>query len=64
MYGLLQCTSLLSKAMTVGGHAALAAWLWVRSLSVDARKRQELASHYMYIWRLFYLEYLLIPFLS
>lgn len=45
------------------GHAALGALLWARSVRVDEGRTSQLADHYMFIWRLFYAEYLLLPLL-
>eukprot|EP00775_Hariotina_reticulata_P005566 gene5566-5803_t len=45
------------------GHMALAALLWSRSVKVNTSRKQELVDHYMFIWKLFYAEYLIIPFL-
>ena len=43
-------------------HAALAGALWRRSLRVDTASHAALTAFYMYIWKLFYAEYALIPF--
>jgi homogentisate phytyltransferase/homogentisate geranylgeranyltransferase len=51
-------------AVVVGGHAAMAALLWARARAVATDRQQELTSAYMFIWKLFYAEYLLIPFLA
>eukprot|EP01018_Ginkgo_biloba_P033223 Gb_05531 [translate_table: standard] len=45
------------------GHAVLATLLWRRAGSVDIKSKVAFASFYMFVWRLFYAEYLLIPFL-
>jgi homogentisate phytyltransferase/homogentisate geranylgeranyltransferase len=52
-----------SAAVTCAGHAAAAALLWSRSKLVNLGKKGELVEHYMFIWKLFYAEYLFIPFL-
>ena len=40
----------------------LAAWLWARSRQVDTRSRDSITAFYMFIWKLFYVEYALFPF--
>jgi homogentisate phytyltransferase/homogentisate geranylgeranyltransferase len=45
------------------GHIALAGLLWSKSVKVNPDRKQALAEHYMFIWKLFYAEYLIIPFL-
>ncbi|KAG6493765.1 hypothetical protein ZIOFF_048768 [Zingiber officinale] len=43
------------------GHAVLALILWSRASSLDLTSKAAIASFYMFIWKLFYAEYLLIP---
>ncbi|XP_065851142.1 homogentisate phytyltransferase 1, chloroplastic [Euphorbia lathyris] len=50
-----------SKCVTVLGHVILASLLWVRAKSVDLKSKAAITSCYMFIWKLFYAEYLLIP---
>ncbi|KAL3332133.1 hypothetical protein AABB24_032638 [Solanum stoloniferum] len=50
-----------SKHITILGHAALALLLWTRAKSVDFSRKAAITSFYMFIWKLFYAEYLLIP---
>ncbi|CAI0427796.1 unnamed protein product, partial [Linum tenue] len=50
-----------SKGITVIGHAMLALLLWNRAKSVDLTSKTAIASCYMFVWKLFYAEYLLIP---
>ncbi|KAL6189102.1 hypothetical protein ACLB2K_040492 [Fragaria x ananassa] len=52
---------MLSKCITVLGHAILASILWSRAKSVDLTSKAAITSFYMFIWKLFYAEYLLIP---
>ncbi|GAU35232.1 hypothetical protein TSUD_205080 [Trifolium subterraneum] len=52
---------LWSKVITGLGHAALASVLFYRAKSVDLRSKASITSFYMFIWKLFYAEYLLIP---
>ncbi|XWS52229.1 hypothetical protein CRYUN_Cryun11dG0048900 [Craigia yunnanensis] len=50
-----------SKVITVLGHSILASILWIRAKSVDLKSNAEITSCYMFIWKLFYAEYFLIP---
>ncbi|KAI9392974.1 hypothetical protein POPTR_006G166100v4 [Populus trichocarpa] len=52
-----------SKCITVLilGHAILASMLWNHAKSVDLKSKASIISCYMFIWKLFYAEYLLIP---
>lgn len=56
-------SSLWSKFVTVLGHAVLASVLWNRARSLDLMSKAAITSFYMFIWKLFYAEYLLIPLL-
>jgi homogentisate phytyltransferase/homogentisate geranylgeranyltransferase len=42
-------------------HGLLAAVMWWRSSQVDLSDRGAIASFYQFIWKLFYLEYLVFP---
>ncbi|KAG2266893.1 hypothetical protein Bca4012_075630 [Brassica carinata] len=53
-----------SKFISVVGHVILATTLWTRAKSVDLSSKTEITSCYMFIWKLFYAEYLLLPFLK
>lgn len=50
-----------SKIITVLGHTILASVLWIRAKSVDLKSKAAITSCYMFIWKLFYAEYFLIP---
>ncbi|GKV00437.1 hypothetical protein SLEP1_g13123 [Rubroshorea leprosula] len=50
-----------SKMVTVLGHVILASILWIRAKSVDLTSKAAITSCYMFIWKLFYAEYFLIP---
>ncbi|CAI9754765.1 unnamed protein product [Fraxinus pennsylvanica] len=54
-------TCIWSKWITVIGHTVLASLLWNRANSVDLKSKTAITSFYMFIWKLFYAEYLLIP---
>lgn len=51
-----------SKIVTMLGHAILASILWGRAKSVNLKSKAAITSCYMFIWQLFYAEYMLIPF--
>ncbi|CAN1329724.1 Homogentisate phytyltransferase 1, chloroplastic [Linum perenne] len=50
-----------SKCITVIGHTILSFLLWNRAKSVDLSSKASITSCYMFVWKLFYTEYLLIP---
>ncbi|XP_027360410.1 homogentisate phytyltransferase 1, chloroplastic-like isoform X3 [Abrus precatorius] len=52
---------LWSKMITGMGHALLASVLWFHAKSVDLKSKSAITSFYMFIWKLFYAEYFLIP---
>lgn len=52
-----------SRAPVALGHMGLAALLWRRARRVNPSRKQDLTDHYMFVWKLFYAEYLIIPFL-
>ncbi|KAI4379827.1 hypothetical protein MLD38_006073 [Melastoma candidum] len=54
-------SNLWCKATTVIGHLILGLLLWVRAGSLDFGSKAAITSFYMFIWQLFYAEYLLIP---
>lgn len=43
------------------GHLGLLGLLWWRSQNVNLEQKSEVASFYQFIWKLFFLEYLLFP---
>jgi len=54
----------LPGLLVAAGHALLGGWLVARSRRVDAASPASLTAHYMWVWKLFYAEYLLLPLLS
>jgi homogentisate phytyltransferase/homogentisate geranylgeranyltransferase len=52
---------LWSRYITVLGHAILGGILWSRAKSIDLTSKSAITSFYMFIWQLFYAEYLFIP---
>ncbi|KAG5590446.1 hypothetical protein H5410_040960 [Solanum commersonii] len=55
-------TTLSNKVVTVLGHFLLACFLLFKAQSVDMSSQVSITSFYMFIWKLLYAEYLLIPF--
>ncbi|KAJ6434868.1 hypothetical protein OIU84_000168 [Salix udensis] len=55
-------TFLPSKLITIFGHSTLAFILWFRARLVDLTSKDSITSFYMFIWKLFYAEYFLVPF--
>jgi homogentisate phytyltransferase / homogentisate geranylgeranyltransferase len=51
----------LNTAFLVISHAMLLGLLWWRSQSIDLEDGISIASFYQFIWKLFFLEYLLFP---
>jgi len=51
-------------ALSCMGHVAMAALLWKEARGVNLKKKQEISDCYFFIWKLFYAEYLIIPFLA
>jgi homogentisate phytyltransferase / homogentisate geranylgeranyltransferase len=51
----------VNTAFLVGFHGVLLGLLWWRSQDVDLEDQQAIASFYQFIWKLFFLEYLLFP---
>ncbi|XP_017222327.1 umbelliferone 6-dimethylallyltransferase, chloroplastic [Daucus carota subsp. sativus] len=54
---------LLNKLVTVVGHCTLASLLWRRAKSVNLDDDSSLESLYMFLWKLFTAEYVLIQFI-
>lgn len=54
--------SLSNANLALGiSHGLLAGIFWLKSNSVNLGDRSEIAQFYQFIWRLFYLEYLIFP---
>jgi homogentisate phytyltransferase / homogentisate geranylgeranyltransferase len=51
----------VNTAFLVGFHGVLLSLLWWRSRDVDLEDQQAIGSFYQFIWKLFFLEYLLLP---
>jgi homogentisate phytyltransferase/homogentisate geranylgeranyltransferase len=50
-----------SRVATAAVHALLGALLWRRAQETDLGKSAAIYSCYMFLWKLFYAEYLLLP---
>lgn len=57
------CPSPLAKVGLAAGHALMCGLLWQRARRVALSDPGEISACYMFVWKLFYAEYLLIPFL-
>ena len=51
----------INISLFVGCHLILLGLLWWRSQNVDLEQKSAIASFYQFIWKLFFLEYLLFP---
>ncbi|XP_044472162.1 homogentisate geranylgeranyltransferase, chloroplastic-like [Mangifera indica] len=51
-----------TKFVTILGHCTLASALWLGARSIDLSSKASITWFYMFIWKLFYAEYFLIPF--
>lgn len=58
--GLFWLTS-LNVGFFITSHLVLLALLWWRSRNVDLEEKSAIADFYQFIWKLFFLEYLLFP---
>lgn len=53
--------NLFNPSFFVGYHLFLLGLLWWRSQTVDLEQKRSIADFYQFIWKLFFLEYLLFP---
>ncbi|CAH1426764.1 unnamed protein product [Lactuca virosa] len=54
-------SSTWSKYVTILGHLVLGLTLWIRAKSVDLKSVSSVSSMYIFLWKLFYAEYFLLP---
>ncbi|KAJ0880830.1 putative homogentisate phytyltransferase [Helianthus annuus] len=54
-------SSTWSRYATILGHLATVLALWTRAKSVDLKNMASISSMYLFLWKLFYVEYLLLP---
>ncbi|MCO5547913.1 hypothetical protein L7F22_001367 [Adiantum nelumboides] len=52
-----------ARITMVLGHAILAVLLWYNASLIDLKRKAAITGFYMFVWKLFYAEYLLIPFM-
>ena len=50
-----------NSILIVLSHIILLVWLWRRSKRVDIQDKISIASFYQFIWKLFFIEYLIFP---
>lgn len=51
----------VNTVFLISTHLLLLALMWWRSLEVDLQDKSAIASFYQFIWKLFFLEYLIFP---
>ena len=51
----------VNRPFLIASHLAVLATFWLRSLSVDLGDKVAISQFYQFIWKLFFLEYLLFP---
>jgi homogentisate phytyltransferase/homogentisate geranylgeranyltransferase len=51
----------LQPALLIGSHVGLLALFWRQSLRVNLQDQGAIAHFYQFVWRLFFLEYVLFP---
>ncbi|KAH9646896.1 homogentisate geranylgeranyltransferase [Citrus sinensis] len=55
--------SVLRKLVTMIGHSALAFVLWRQAKTIDLSDNKSVQSFYLFIWKLYYVEFLFVHFL-
>ncbi|MEH2375241.1 homogentisate phytyltransferase [Nostoc sp.] len=60
LVGVLHLASVNSIFLVIA-HLALLVWMWLRSLAVDLQDKSAIAQFYQFIWKLFFMEYLIFP---
>ncbi|HIK07613.1 MAG TPA: homogentisate phytyltransferase [Trichormus sp. M33_DOE_039] len=58
--GVLRIKSLNPEFLIIS-HLVVLCLMWVRSLAVDLQDKKAIAQFYQFIWKLFFLEYLMFP---
>ncbi|RUT03548.1 homogentisate phytyltransferase [Dulcicalothrix desertica PCC 7102] len=51
----------VNAILLVISHIILLVWMWRRSKRVDLQDKTSIASFYQFIWKLFFIEYLIFP---
>ncbi|MBW4604198.1 MAG: homogentisate phytyltransferase [Calothrix sp. FI2-JRJ7] len=54
----------VNAILLVISHIILLVWMWRRSQRVDLQDKTSIASFYQFIWKLFFIEYLIFPLAS
>lgn len=54
----------VNAILLVISHIILLVWMWRRSKRVDLQDKTSIASFYQFIWKLFFIEYLIFPLAS
>lgn len=54
----------VNAILLVISHIILLIWMWRRSKRVDLQDKTSIASFYQFIWKLFFIEYLIFPFVT
>ncbi|MFN6461403.1 MAG: homogentisate phytyltransferase [Nostoc sp. DedVER02] len=60
LVGVLHIAS-VNPIFLITAHLGLLVWMWWRSLSVDLQDKSAIAQFYQFIWKLFFIEYLIFP---
>jgi homogentisate phytyltransferase / homogentisate geranylgeranyltransferase len=59
--GVLLLPNRVNLPLLGGSHLFLLGWFWLQSFRVDLQDQAAIARFYQFIWKLFFLEYLLFP---
>ncbi|BAB75147.1 homogentisate phytyltransferase [Anabaena sp. FACHB-709] len=51
----------INSVFLVVTHLVILCWMWMQSLAVDIHDKTAIAQFYQFIWKLFFLEYLMFP---
>ncbi|WP_414755722.1 homogentisate phytyltransferase [Anabaena sp. CCY 9910] len=51
----------INSVFLVTTHLIILCWMWMQSLAVDIHDKTAIAQFYQFIWKLFFLEYLMFP---
>jgi homogentisate phytyltransferase / homogentisate geranylgeranyltransferase len=60
MIGVLKLGAINSVFLVIT-HLVVLSWMWMQSLAVDIHDKTAIAQFYQFIWKLFFLEYLMFP---
>ncbi|MEH1796932.1 MULTISPECIES: homogentisate phytyltransferase [unclassified Nostoc] len=60
LVGVLHIAS-VNPIFLVVAHLGLLVWMWLRSSTVDLQDKSAIAQFYQFIWKLFFIEYLIFP---